>query len=178
VTTLFSSCSSFSPIISSYFSSFFFAVSYQVEGPLSVFQDLQQLETTRRGVLAMTGVNNCEVAAGGQSFTVSFHGDTNMAHHISLTIGQTLGGLTVNHDDNVSTFFLVDGMTCGSCTETVRRAASAVDGVLFCDVYLKRALCGVVTSRTSANSEAVIAAIEAVGFDAKAAVASRVLSLA
>ena len=145
-------------------------VSYQVEGFLS---DQQQLRALREEVLAVTGVRTCE-AADGQTFEVTYYGDANMAHHVAILMGQTLGGLTVLHQDNVSTFFRVEGMTCGSCTETVRRAVSKVEGVKFCAVHLKRELCGVVMPRALFNAEAVLAAIEAVGFDAKAVAASRV----
>ena len=148
------------------------SVSYQVEGPSSVFQDKQQLEALREEVLAMTGVRTCDGADG--RCEVTYYGDANMAHHVALTIGISLGGLTVSHEDNVSIFFQIEGMTCGSCTETVRRAASRVEGVKFCHVHLKRELCGVVMSRSLCNAEAVIAAIESVGFDAKAVVTNRV----
>jgi copper chaperone CopZ len=144
------------------------AVSFQVEGSLS-----DQKQAVREEVLVVPGVRTCE-AADGQTFEVTFYGDSNMANHIAIIIGQKLGGLTVYHQDNVSTFFHVEDMTCGSCTETVRRAASVVEGVKFCSVHLKRELCGVVMPRAMCNAEAVIAAIEAVGFGAKTAVANRV----
>lgn len=66
----------------------------------------------------------------------------------------------------------VDGMTCNSCTSTVEAAAAAVEGVLSCSVVLahKRAE---VRFQRPATAEVIVAAIDAVGFDAELAVESK-----
>lgn len=66
----------------------------------------------------------------------------------------------------------VEGMTCNSCTATIEAAALAVDGVVSCwaSVSQKRAD---VKFQRPATAQAVLDAIDAVGFDAELAAESR-----
>lgn len=66
----------------------------------------------------------------------------------------------------------VEGMTCNSCTVTVEAAAMAVDGVVSCwaSVSQKRAE---VKFQKPATAQAVLDAIDAVGFDAELAAEAR-----
>lgn len=145
------------------------------QGPMSVFADMQLLETTKAAVLAVAGVQRVDYEMdAGRIFEVTFNGDANLGNEISIRIGMYFGGLTVSHQDKIGVFIRVEDMTCGSCTETVRRAAARVQGVKFCLVDLKRELCGVVLPREGNCLDAVVTAIDDVGFDAKAVVVSRV----
>ena len=138
---------------------------------------MQQLQSARTSVLAMTGVRTCDIG-NGCALEVCYYGDDNLSHHIGFSIGSSLGGFTVKYEDpdhviNVCEFFHIEGMTCGSCAETVRRAAATVHGVNFCEVDLKKALCGVVTASTFNVTADVISAIENVGFGAESPILSR-----
>mmetsp|Transcript_1659 Transcript_1659/g.2921 ORF Transcript_1659/g.2921 Transcript_1659/m.2921 type:complete len:790 (+) Transcript_1659:117-2486(+) len=145
-------------------------VTYQVEGqgPMSIFNDTALLESVKAYMLEIAGVKRVHHdAADGRIFDVSFHGDANLGNQLAVHIGMHFSGLSVLYLENVAFFIRIDGMTCGSCTETVRRATAQVEGVKFCLVDLKRELCGVVMSRDSSNIQAVVDSIEDVGFDAK-----------
>lgn len=146
-------------------------MSYELDGG-SAQQDAILAKVLVDEVLAIKGVRTCHRSDSG--FDITFYGDSILAHHIAVVLGQSLGGVTVHYQEFEVRFFKVSGMTCGSCTETVRRAASKVEGVKFCGVNLQKELCGIAMPRAVANSETVIDAIDAVGFDANVVTANRV----
>jgi copper chaperone/Cu+-exporting ATPase len=142
---------------------------------MSVFNDPQLLESVKADVLAISGVQKVDInTTAGRVFEVTFDGDANVGNQIAVHIGMHFNGQTVSYLENVGFFIRVEGMTCGSCTETVRRASAHIEGVKFCLVELKKELCGVVMARDICNVDAVVAAIEDVGFDAKAAISNKV----
>jgi Cu+-exporting ATPase len=152
---------------------------FEVESPLSMFENSPDregkllLQSIREVVLSIQGVQRCEIV-DGQKFEVTVNGGPTLGHQVSVAIGQHLNGSTVFHGNDVTMFFHVEGMTCGSCTETVRRATSAVEGVTFSSVHLKGEMCAVVMSREACNADGVMTAIENVGFDAKPFTANKV----
>jgi len=70
--------------------------------------------------------------------------------------------------DIVKREFAVVGMHCGGCVQSVTRAVSRVSGVRNVDVSLPNKAATVEFDAAAVAPEAIIAAIEAAGFEATA----------
>jgi copper chaperone len=70
--------------------------------------------------------------------------------------------------ESVKREFSVDGMSCGGCVASVTRAVQRVPGVRKVDVSLQSKLATVEFDGAAVDSAAVVAAIEAAGFEAAA----------
>jgi len=68
---------------------------------------------------------------------------------------------------SVTQEFAVDGMSCQGCVRSVTGALSKVAGVRSVDVSLERAGATVEFDPASVQPAAIVAAIEAAGFDAR-----------
>ena len=66
--------------------------------------------------------------------------------------------------------FAVDGMSCGGCVKSVTRSLSQLPGVLKVDVSLERKAATIESDGAAIKPAAIVAAIEATGFGASAAV--------
>ncbi len=64
--------------------------------------------------------------------------------------------------------FAVNGMTCGGCVRSVTNAISRVAGVSRVDVSLENKAATVEFDGATVAPAAIVAAIEAAGFDARA----------
>jgi copper ion binding protein len=64
--------------------------------------------------------------------------------------------------------FTVNGMSCGGCVNSVTRAVSRLPGVRAVDVSLEQKVARVEYDATATDSTAIVAAIEAAGFEATA----------
>jgi copper chaperone len=69
---------------------------------------------------------------------------------------------------NVKQEFAVEGMSCGGCVASVTRAIKQLGGVQNVDVSLQKKAATVDYDSSALNSTAIIAAIEAAGFEATA----------
>jgi len=65
--------------------------------------------------------------------------------------------------------FAVTGMNCQGCVRSVTGALRVVPGVESVDVSLERATATVAYDDTAVEATAIVAAIEAAGFEARAA---------
>ena len=70
--------------------------------------------------------------------------------------------------DIVKREFAVAGMHCGGCVQSVTRAVSRVSGVRAVDVSLEKNAATVEFDATAVAPPAIVAAIEAAGFEAAA----------
>jgi copper chaperone len=61
----------------------------------------------------------------------------------------------------------VEGMTCGGCVASVKRALQQIEGVQSVDVSLEQAQARVEYDPARVNERALRAAIEDAGFDAR-----------
>ncbi len=64
--------------------------------------------------------------------------------------------------------FSVGGMSCGGCVKSVTRAVSQLPGVRAVDVSLEKKLATIEYDGTAVAPAAIVAAIEAAGFEAAA----------
>jgi len=64
--------------------------------------------------------------------------------------------------------FAVDGMSCGGCVASVTRAVSRLPGVQKVDVSLETSAATVEFDGAAVDASAIVAAIEAAGFNASA----------
>ena len=64
--------------------------------------------------------------------------------------------------------FAVDGMSCGGCVKSVTRAVSQLPGVQKVDVSLEKKAATIEYDGAATNPAAIVAAIEAAGFEATA----------
>ena len=64
--------------------------------------------------------------------------------------------------------FAVGGMTCGGCVNSVTRAVSQLPGVRKVDVSLEKKSATVEYDGTAVDPAAIVAAIDAAGFEASA----------
>lgn len=76
--------------------------------------------------------------------------------------GDTLMNTTLKQE------FTVNGMSCGGCVNSVTRAVSRLPGVRAVDVSLEQKVARVEYDATATDSTAIVAAIEAAGFEATA----------
>ena len=65
--------------------------------------------------------------------------------------------------------FAVEGMSCQGCVKSVTGAVRALAGVESVDVSLERGTATVAYDAVAVKPAAIVAAIEAAGFDARAA---------
>ena len=65
--------------------------------------------------------------------------------------------------------FAVTGMNCQGCVRSVTGALSKLPGIETVDVSLERATATVSYDEMAVNAAAIVAAIEAAGFEARAA---------
>ena len=70
--------------------------------------------------------------------------------------------------DIVKREFAVVGMHCGGCVQSVTRAVSRVSGVQKVDVSLEKSAATVEFDAAAVAPAAIVAAIEAAGFEASA----------
>jgi len=70
--------------------------------------------------------------------------------------------------DIVKREFAVVGMHCGGCVQSVTRAVSRVSGVRSVDVSLEKSAATVEFDAAAVAPSAIVAAIEAAGFEAAA----------
>lgn len=61
----------------------------------------------------------------------------------------------------------VDGMTCGSCVQSAKRAVSRVPGVESVDVRLQDGAATVRGERVASRAEAIVAALTEAGYPAR-----------
>ena len=71
-------------------------------------------------------------------------------------------------DTTLKQEFTVSGMSCGGCVNSVTRAVSRLPGVRAVNVSLEQKVARVEYDGTAIDSTAIIAAIEAAGFEATA----------
>jgi len=64
--------------------------------------------------------------------------------------------------------FAIDGMSCGGCVKSVTRAVSQLTGVRAVDVSLEKKAATIEYDGTAIEPAAIVAAIEAAGFEATA----------
>jgi copper ion binding protein len=64
--------------------------------------------------------------------------------------------------------FTVGGMSCGGCVASVTRAVSRLPGVRTVDVSLEQKVANVEYDEAATDGAAIVAAIEAAGFEASA----------
>ena len=69
---------------------------------------------------------------------------------------------------NVKQEFAVAGMSCGGCVKSVTRSVSQLPGVLKVDVSLERKTATIEYDGAAIKPAAIVAAIEAAGFEATA----------
>jgi copper chaperone len=149
-------------------------------------------------VLGMMCVTNCAVKVkeaalaveGVSTAEVDFDKGVLRVEYVSEGVSEGVRSFSEMHDgvalavqsagygvewDGMKRFHLlyvkVDGMTCGHCVGTVRKAISGIDGVRHVVVSLDQCLAVVATDINSNSSEAIshsiVEAIEDVGFGAE-----------
>jgi copper chaperone len=64
--------------------------------------------------------------------------------------------------------FAIGGMSCGGCVKSVTRAVSQLTGVRAVDVSLEKKAATIEYDGTAIEPAAIVAAIEAAGFEATA----------
>ncbi|MHC5268526.1 heavy metal translocating P-type ATPase [Enterococcus sp. LJL98] len=133
---------------------------YAVEG-MSCSSCAQTVEKT---VQKLAGVRQASVNLATEKLTVSY--DEAVLNDETIREAVHQAGYEVRHNDQTMTF-IIEGMTCSSCAQTIEKAVQNLDGMTQASVNLATERMLVTFDPTQLQASAIMTAVEKAGYHAK-----------